>query len=519
MTSVEQSKTRMQVLLLLCLVVVVGVSNSQQMYTWNTEWSQGTIGGWQVTPGDWYVAGTWGSSNTMLAFFNPGAGCAAVQTWNPGTYSWGPWYSKCNHYLCPCPNSWTMSSSDIYGDLGNNQLLTLNTATRSAFVQSLLYRCMGPNYLEWFADWGTLGGGVIGGWVMGSTSGADKYLTGWLDLSSGKTSKSLLCVRASDGRAGLEYFNGFTFGETWSNNSRIGQIGDWTITASDRFFAADFDGDGKDELLCVNFSWAMLLKYQNGSWTKLWQNNGFRGMGDWGFLAGDVYLAGKFIANDGKAQFMCVNPTYGWAMIQDFNGSTWSWKWHNGGNNYIGEYSISWGGVLFAAAISTPATQARFIATSAPVYMLRCDTLVGGYAPAALNTRSQASTEFLNIAHSMGQSEIQGQNRSKEPAIDETSVKSSPAISDLFEAFPNPFNPSTQIEFTILKDGFVHLGVFNVLGQEVATLIDGQCSAGGHTATWSPTSAGSGVYFARLTSFDGTSGVSITKTKKLLFAK
>jgi len=263
----------------------------------------------------------------------------------------------------------------------------------------------------------------------------------------------------------------------------------------------------------------MLLKYQNGSWTKLWQNNGFGGIGDWGFLAGDVYLAGKFIANDNKAQFMCVNTTYGWAMIQDFHGSSWSWSWHNGGNGYIGYCTLSGAQRIFAAAISTPATQDRFFAQSGDVFMLRCDTLVGGYAPAALDSRFQASTEFLNIAHSVGQSESQRQNSSIDQPIDETSLKTSPATSDLFEAFPNPFNPSTQINFTIPKGGFVHLGVFNVLGQEVATLINGQCAAGGHTANWSPRSAGSGVYFARLTSFDGTIGVSITKTKKLLFAK
>ncbi len=70
--------------------------------------------------------------------------------------------------------------------------------------------------------------------------------------------------------------------------------------------------------------------------------------------------------------------------------------------------------------------------------------------------------------------------------------------------YPNPFNPSTVIPYHLPASGFVRLEVFNLLGQRIATLVDGARSAGSHAAVWDATDAsgrsvGAGVYIYRLT--------------------
>ena len=87
----------------------------------------------------------------------------------------------------------------------------------------------------------------------------------------------------------------------------------------------------------------------------------------------------------------------------------------------------------------------------------------------------------------------------------------------LSQNFPNPFNPSTIIQYNLLKEGMVSLKVYNMAGQEVATLVNGIQGAGRHTLTLNAnsgiTSLSNGVYFYRL---EAGSFVSI---KKLVLLK
>lgn len=75
----------------------------------------------------------------------------------------------------------------------------------------------------------------------------------------------------------------------------------------------------------------------------------------------------------------------------------------------------------------------------------------------------------------------------------------------LSPGYPNPFNPSTTIEFTVPEDGFAVLKVFNLLGQEVAVLFEGQARAGQlYSNTFEARALPTGVYLSRL-SFGGRS--------------
>jgi len=67
----------------------------------------------------------------------------------------------------------------------------------------------------------------------------------------------------------------------------------------------------------------------------------------------------------------------------------------------------------------------------------------------------------------------------------------------LDQNYPNPFNPSTNIGFQLRTRSFVILKVFDILGQEVATLEDGEMPAGTYTAQWNAAKTPTGVYFCR----------------------
>jgi hypothetical protein len=74
-----------------------------------------------------------------------------------------------------------------------------------------------------------------------------------------------------------------------------------------------------------------------------------------------------------------------------------------------------------------------------------------------------------------------------------------PMTFELLQNYPNPFNPSTTITFTVPARGHAVLKVFNMLGQEVATLFNGEATAGTYTtAQFNAAGFASGLYVARL---------------------
>jgi hypothetical protein len=74
-----------------------------------------------------------------------------------------------------------------------------------------------------------------------------------------------------------------------------------------------------------------------------------------------------------------------------------------------------------------------------------------------------------------------------------------PAAYELLQNYPNPFNPSTEITFAIPASARVSLKVFDLLGREVTTLVNGEQEAGTHLVQWDARDVASGVYLYTLT--------------------
>ncbi|MCL5267031.1 MAG: T9SS type A sorting domain-containing protein [Bacteroidetes bacterium] len=79
--------------------------------------------------------------------------------------------------------------------------------------------------------------------------------------------------------------------------------------------------------------------------------------------------------------------------------------------------------------------------------------------------------------------------------------------------YPNPFNPTTTVSYKLPTSGFVTLKVYDALGREVATLVNGNQDAGVHSTVFDGTGLASGVYFYRLTA------PGVSQTKKMLLTK
>jgi hypothetical protein len=92
-------------------------------------------------------------------------------------------------------------------------------------------------------------------------------------------------------------------------------------------------------------------------------------------------------------------------------------------------------------------------------------------------------------------------------------IETVPIAFSLAQNYPNPFNPSTTFDFSLPKKAFVRLTIFNLLGEYIATLVDGEKEAGAHHVSWDARNYPSGTYFCKLQVGN------LWETKKLLLLK
>jgi hypothetical protein len=82
--------------------------------------------------------------------------------------------------------------------------------------------------------------------------------------------------------------------------------------------------------------------------------------------------------------------------------------------------------------------------------------------------------------------------------VEEIAEEARPGSIELRQNFPNPFNPSTNITFYLPEDRTVRVGIYNIVGQQVAMLVDDNLQAGEHSVRWDASNNPSGIYIVQL---------------------
>jgi hypothetical protein len=104
-------------------------------------------------------------------------------------------------------------------------------------------------------------------------------------------------------------------------------------------------------------------------------------------------------------------------------------------------------------------------------------------------------------------------------SVDDRSESFIPQRFRLEQNYPNPFNPATVIQYQLPVSSYINLKVYDALGREVATLVDGYKDTGRYEAQFSGSHLASGLYIARLTVIDGHGKYTNAKSMKMQLVK
>ena len=92
-------------------------------------------------------------------------------------------------------------------------------------------------------------------------------------------------------------------------------------------------------------------------------------------------------------------------------------------------------------------------------------------------------------------------------------INEQPAVFSLSQNYPNPFNPTTKIRYSLPQTTHVKLAMYDVLGNQIAVLVDGEKPVGNHEVDVNGNNLASGVYFVRMTTGN------FSTTKKIMLMK
>ena len=115
------------------------------------------------------------------------------------------------------------------------------------------------------------------------------------------------------------------------------------------------------------------------------------------------------------------------------------------------------------------------------------------------NFDGMSTVEFLDVI-------MAGKNGSQlESSFSSITINTSdllPNKTNLNSSYPNPFNPVTKISYDLANDGYVSIGIFDVLGRQVSELINKVQSKGNYDISWDAADQASGTYFIRMMADD-----------------
>jgi len=200
----------------------------------------------------------------------------------------------------------------------------------------------------------------------------------------------------------------------------------------------------------------------------------------------------------------------GFPITQRYNGLKGYYAFKpNGGDKLYITVSILDSNDFFigSGGIDVEATSENYTAFEIPIAYFSENTAVSCYI--ALGVNGPNTNEDYHEGTEMFIDDI-------ELSMDVSSDVKDDAILNSFELkqnFPNPFNPSTSISYSVPQNAFVTLKVYNILGNEVATLVNDEKPAGVYQVTFNASQLSTGIYFYTLQSGN------FSETKKLMLMK
>ena len=238
--------------------------------------------------------------------------------------------------------NWQISSTDNYyaGDFngdGYDELLCVQNALNAAV--SIYHYDISNLSDPWTSIWSNNGNGSLGGW---NYHPGDVILPGHFNDT---TVCSLLCIRNSGRPEGAlcQRMASNSWVSIWMAPTLLSpvHIGGWSLSANDKYYVGDFNGDGIDELFCVQVTNGSsdnmaLLRYST-SWNTLWSNNGIsHGIDIYPYRA-DLHI-GNF-DSDREDEILGIGTN---AAKFDFNSSSqWDMSWSTGNSGKISDWAIN----------------------------------------------------------------------------------------------------------------------------------------------------------------------------------
>ena len=314
------------------------------------------------------------------------------------------------------------------------------------------------------------GGNAFAGTECGVFRSTDQG-TSWSNVSEADVAGGSFALATS--RTGVIY-NGTNFGVYRSEDAGI----HWTPAGFNNEKISSLAVGQNDELVCAGPT-SGISASSNGGTT--WQSLGL-------------------VRNDVQCVSVSLSGTVivgieGGVVISADRGTTWQEKYFSSG--YV--YSLVSSGTNLVAA------------TGSGVFVSADEGMTWSLQNSGIKQPIVLSVAVTPAGNLLAGTYNGGLYRSDQTITGVTDDVSVPVTSALLHNYPNPFNPSTNIRFQIggalagdSRPEHVSLNVYDVLGRQVATLLNENLMPGMHTISWDATSSPNGIYFALLRITNGT---------------
>jgi len=151
-------------------------------------------------------------------------------------------------------------------------------------------------------------------------------------------------------------------------------------------------------------------------------------------------------------------------------------------------------------------------ATGLPRSVVASDFDQDGKTDIAIVSSVAAGVDSLFVLYNLGGGTV---------GIQDQETEEIPTSFSLAQNFPNPFNPTTTIQYSLPQAGYINLKIYNLLGEEMKTLADEYQEAGKHSVQFNANNLASGIYFyqLRMTDPETSSGQGFVETKKMILLR